>query len=303
MTLCVLLVGQARGEKAPNGREIFRQQCSKCHGRNGEGVAGKFDGPLQGERSLDKLARYIERNMPDDAPGKCVGEDASAVARYIYESFYSREARLKSSKAPRVELLRLTKQQYLNSVSDLLQEFTGRSSATAPDSGLRATYYKSKGFEGDKQAFERIDREVSFNFGESCPDERLTGTNGYSIQWQGSLSVTEGGDYEFFIKTPNGARLWINDEQEPLIDAWVASGEVTEHKGTLRLVAGRTYPLKLRFFKAKEKQASVSLEWRPPHGAQQIIPAYHLLQAKSSPTFVVTSPFPPDDSSLGYERG
>src|SRR5947208_2400506 len=32
-------------------------------------------------------------------------------------------------------------------------------------------------------------------------------------------------------------------------------------------------------------------------------PARTLLTARTTPTFVVTAPFPPDDSSVGYERG
>src|SRR2546430_8596231 len=95
-TFVIIQSHAGAAERRLPGREIFRQECAKCHGRNGEGVKGKYDGPLQGERSLEKLARYIERNMPDDNPGKCVGEDAQAVARYIYETFYSREARLRS---------------------------------------------------------------------------------------------------------------------------------------------------------------------------------------------------------------
>src|SRR5213593_342818 len=117
---------QGASDRRLTGPEIFRQHCAKCHGRNGEGVKGKFEGPLQGERSLEKLIRYIERNMPDDDPGKCVGENAAAVARYIYDSFYSREARSRSNKAPRVELVRLTNLQYLNSVADLIKGFTGK---------------------------------------------------------------------------------------------------------------------------------------------------------------------------------
>src|SRR5438132_6241058 len=74
------------------GREIFQQKCAKCHGPKGEGVKGKYDDPLRGEKPLDKLTSYIERKMPEDHPGTCVGEDAAAVARYIYETFYSREA-------------------------------------------------------------------------------------------------------------------------------------------------------------------------------------------------------------------
>src|SRR5262249_24452561 len=55
--------------------------------------------------------------------------------------------------------------------------------------------------------------------------------------------------------------------------------------------------------KYKEKPAAISLQWLPPRGAQQPIPARNLCPSDSTPTLVVTTPFPPDDSSLGYERG
>jgi len=130
---CLLLLlsqfPSVAAEQHPLGRNIFRQRCAKCHGRNGEGVNGKFDGPLQGDRPLEKLTRYIERNMPDDAPGTCKGQDAAGVAKYIYDAFYSAEARMRTTKPPRVELARLTNRQYLNSVADLLKEFTGRDGA------------------------------------------------------------------------------------------------------------------------------------------------------------------------------
>lgn len=302
--LCLAGAGLGRAaDRHRSGREIFLQQCSKCHGRSGEGVKGKYEGPIKGERPLDKLTRYIERNMPDDDPGKCTGEDAAAVARYIYDNFYSREARLRSNKAPRIELVRLTNRQYLNSVADLLQTFTGGEVAQSSEHGLRAAYYNSKGFGDGKKLIERIDRTVDFDYGTNSPDPKLDGTNGFSIQWHGSLKADETGEYEIILKTPNGARLWLNDDNEPLIDAWVASGTVSEHKASLRLIEGRLYPLKIDFFKFKQKEASISLEWVPPHGAQQSIPSQNLSPAHSSSIFVVSTPFPPDDSSLGYERG
>src|SRR5712691_9082649 len=207
--LLLLVIGHSRLDAAERhlpGREIFRQECAKCHGRNGEGVKGKYDGPLQGERSLEKLASYIERNMPDDNPGKCVGEDAKAVARFVYETCYSREARLRSNKPPRVELVRLTNLQYLNSVADLIKEFTGKDGPLSEERGLQATYFSSKDFAGDKKAIERLDRQVDFDFGAGAPDEKLQGTNGFSMQWRGSLRTDETGEYEFIVKTPNGSR-------------------------------------------------------------------------------------------------
>ncbi|PWU18510.1 MAG: hypothetical protein C5B50_08985 [Verrucomicrobia bacterium] len=285
-----------------SGPEIFRQLCAKCHGRTGEGVKGKYADALRGDWSIERLTRYIDRNMPENNPGKCKGEDAAAVARYIYDAFYSREARLRNKPA-RVELVRLTNRQYLNSVADLLKHFTGSDPDLGAERGLNAVYYDSRDFDGDKKVFEREDREVGFDFGTGKPATQFTNTSGFSIQWRGSLIAEETGEYEFILRTPNGARLWVNDEQEPLIDAWVASGIVTEHKAALRLIGGRVYPLQLNFFKFKEKTASVSLQWKPPHGAQQIIPARNLSPTRVSPTFVISTPFPADDSSVGYERG
>ena len=305
--VCLLLLlcqlSPVAAERHPAGRDIFRQRCAVCHGRNGEGVNGKFDGPLQGDRSLEKLIRYVERNMPDDAPGTCTGKDAAAVATYIYGAFYSVEARLRNTKPPRVELSRLTNQQYLNSVADLLKEFSGQDGPLTNEPGLRAAYYNSSGFNSEHKVIERIDREIDFDFGDKAPDPKLEGTNGFAIQWQGSLKADETGDYEILLKSPNGARLWLNDNAEPLIDAWVASGQATEHTAHLRLIGGRAYPLKLNLFKQKEKLAAISLQWKPPRGVQQPIPAHNLSPGKTSPTFVVSTPFPADDSSYGYERG
>src|SRR5947199_9349337 len=99
--LIALLLGAenlSAAQHKQSGRDLFRQECAKCHGRNGDGVKGKYDGPLQGERSIEKLTRYIERNMPDDNPGKLSSNDAAIVARYIYDTFYSKGARLRSTR-------------------------------------------------------------------------------------------------------------------------------------------------------------------------------------------------------------
>ena len=288
--------------KQASGREVYQQQCASCHGRNGEGVPGKYEGMLHGNRTLEKLTGYIERNMPEDDPGKCQGPAAAAVARYIYDAFYSPAAQLKQHPA-RVELVRLTNRQHLNTVADLLKHFTGSDNPITAERGLRGTYYSTRNFSGDKKAIDRVDRRIDFDFGAGNPDTEHFPTNEFAIQWRGSLIADDTGEYEFILKTPNGARLWLNDDDEPLIDAWVSSAQLTEHKATLRLIGGRVYLLRLDCFKFKDKTASISLQWKPPHGAQQLIPARNLSPARASATFVVHTPFPPDDSSVGYERG
>src|SRR5262245_48474434 len=304
LLLCLLSSQQGLLSAEPNkrGREIFRQLCVKCHGRTGEGVKGKYDDALRGDWPIEKLTRYIDKNMPDDAPEKCVGSDAEAVARYIYDAFYSREARLRHH-PPRVELVRLTNRQYLNAVADLIKNFAENDATASGERGLRASYYASRNFNRSTNLFERVDRQVNLDFGEGFPDQVPVGTNGFSIQWRGSISADETGEYEFMLKTPNGARLWVNDPDQSLIDAWVASGEVNEHKATVRLIGGRVYPLRLDHFKYKDKTASISLQWKPPHGVREPVSARSLSTASAAPTLVITTPFPPDDSSVGYERG
>ncbi|MEW6158753.1 MAG: DUF1592 domain-containing protein [Verrucomicrobiota bacterium] len=297
-------------ERRTEGRDIYRKQCAQCHGRSGQGVKGKYEDALYGDWSLDKLSRYIDRNMPENDPEKCVGADAQKVAQYIYDAFYSREARARQN-PPRIELVRLTNRQYVQTIADLLKSFTGPdASIVSPERGLQGSYYKSRGFNQDKKVREQLDREVNFEFGTGSPftpgtaDAEGVETNGFAIQWRGSIMAEESGDYEFIVKTPNGFRLWINaDQDEPTIDGWVASGSASDHRATLRLIGGRAYPLRLDVFKFKDKTASIALLWKPPHGAEQIIPARCLLPARTTPTFVVRTPFPPDDSSVGYERG
>ena len=109
----------------------------------------------------------------------------------------------------------------------------------------------------------------------------LSAFNGFSqdfrANWQGSLLVPETGEYEFLVKTENATRLWINDKNRPLVDALVKSGNDTEYRGSANLLGGRAYPLRLELSRSKEKTASISLEWKLPRRAFEVIPRRNLL--------------------------
>jgi len=120
------------------GVAIFRQLCVKCHGPDGQGVDDHE--PLYGKRSLKLLARRIERTMPEDEEDLCVGEDAQAVADYIYHAFYSAEARARRN-AVRRDLVRLTVPQLRTSVADLVGHFMPGMEDVSPDErGLKTRY-------------------------------------------------------------------------------------------------------------------------------------------------------------------
>jgi hypothetical protein len=292
-------------EDLPRGEQIYRKLCANCHGARGEGDNNHYPQPLIGDRSVLELTEYIDKTMPEKEPEKCVGEDARHVAEYIHGAFYSpiAQARLKP---PRIELSRLTVRQYRNSIADLIGSFRGNEGWTN-ERGLRGEYFKTRRQRREDRAFERIDAVVSFDFGEGTPDSQQIKPEEFAMKWEGSVIAPDTGEYEFVLLTENGAKLWVNDNRKPLIDAAVKSGKnVTERRESIQLLGGRAYPLRLEVFKskeAKEKRASIVLKWKQPHRADEVIPERCLMPQRVAETFIVQTPFPPDDRSMGYERG
>ena len=286
------------------GKKVYTQKCAGCHGVSGEGVKGKYSKLLIGDKSPKQLAAAIAKTMPEDDPGTCTGPDADAVAKYIYDAFYSPTAQARNKPA-RIDVARLTVPQYRNALADLFGSFRFQPDANGKP-GLTGEYFSSGRIQRNQRAIERVDPQVAFDFGQESPEQGKINKDEFAIKWQGSVFAPKTGDYEFILKTENGSRLWVNDDAKPLIDAWVRSGKNVETRAVIRLLGGRTYPLRLEFFKskkAKETSASINLWWKAPGGVDEVIPARCLTTARSPETFVSTAPFPPDDRSLGWERG
>lgn len=288
-------------DAAPTGQQLYQSLCAECHGRQGEGVPGHYGDPLTGGRSLQELTKYINDAMPQDEAEKCIGEEAKQVAGYIFDTFYSESDRARHQ-PPRIELARLTVRQYLNSTADLIGSFS-RDGQWDDKRGLKGSYYNARNFRGDKKVIERIDPQVAFEFGGESPDPAKIGKDEFAIQWQGGVLAEETGEYEFCLKADNGARLWVNGMEKPLIDAWVKSGDELDHVASIRLLGGRVFPIRLDYSKFQSKTATVALHWRPPHRVRSPIPERNLSPNWFPPVLVVNTPFPADDSSVGYERG
>lgn len=283
------------------GARIYRQQCARCHGAEGQGT-DDLPQALVGDKSVMELTRLITETMPEDDPEKCVGEDAAAVAAYIHEAFYSPMAQVRNKPA-RVELSRLTVRQYQNAVIDLVGSFTSPGKWDG-ERGLRGEYYNDRRFRGDRRVLERRDATVNFQFEKGSPVPDKIGAEEFSIRWQGSVLAPDTGAYELIVKTENAFRLWVNDNDRALIDAWVKSGDDTEFRETIHLQGGRVYPLRLEYFKSnKEETASIALQWKTPLGAAETIPERSLSPHRFPESLVLQTPFPPDDRSIGYERG
>lgn len=300
---------------AQDGKAIYDKMCLRCHGSSGEGTK-EYAQPLEGDKSIGQLAKYIARTMPEDKPGTCTGKDAEAVAAYIHGAFYSATARERNRPA-RVELTRLTVKQYRNALADVVGSFRGGLFVPGSERGLKAEYFKKRRFNNADKVLDRVDAEVNFDFKKNAPVEDKMEAHEFSIRWNGSLLPIETGYYEFIISTEHAARLWINQNEKPLIDAWVKSGSDTSFKGSLFLLAGRPVPLRLEFTKAKQgvddsknqktpppvMPAMIKLSWKAPTRTEEIIPNSQLLPQGSSEVYALGTNFPADDRSLGWIRG
>jgi hypothetical protein len=318
---CLLfLTGILPAQEAPmTGEAIFAKHCASCHGKNGEGVPDEVEEPLHGERALPSLSRYIDRKMPEDKPELLNAEESQRVAEYIYGAFYSAEARARNTPTPKAAFSRLTNRQFRESVIDLIGSF-GKPTPPGEGRGLKAQYFDSDGMNKKaRMALDREDRALAFDFAEGPPVEGMKADQ-FSIAWDGSLLAPTTGWYEFKTVTPNGVRFYLNGAQQSgdgnhrddsgakrqvaFIDDWVSSGtEVRESKARLFLLGGRAYPLRLDYFKFKEKFGSVRLEWKPPHGEWELLAAPYLSPARAAQVAVISTAFSADDASEGYERG
>jgi len=314
LTATALVCLAVRAVAEHPGLAVYREHCARCHGDSGTGTSDVPD-PLVGDLSVNQLAAYIDDTMPEDDPSRVTGTAARNVAEYIHDAFYSPVARDRNRPA-RVELSRLTVRQYRNTVADLVACFRGGAPGSDARRGLRAEYFKGRDFDrGRTLVYEQVDPQVAFDFGVEGPDPERFEPNRFAIRWTGSIVPPETGHYEFVIRTAHSAKLAINSAwyEPPLVDAYVKSGDGTEHRGTIFLLGGRSYPLRLEFSKANQgvdntkyelpTHASIELLWKPPHGVLETVPGRCLIPLESPPVFVLATPFPPDDRSIGYERG
>ena len=286
------------------GAAIYRAQCVSCHGEKGEGGTDKYANPLIGDATLSELAKLISETMPEENPDACVGEDADAVAAFVFKEFYGEEAQARN-KPPRAALARLTGSQLRQSLADLYSHFRGTPKRN-DKRGVRAIYFDGPNWKNEKKKIERIDPVIHFDFGHDSPGEGID-PKAFYIYWEGGILATETGRYEIVVRSTCSFVMDFGKIGRQLINNHVQSGDKTEFRQMVTLTAGRVYPFKIDFIQRERKTekppANVSLSWVPPNGSEQLIPTRNLVYDDLTPTFSIESELPPDDRSYGFERG
>jgi hypothetical protein len=135
-----------------------------------------------------------------------------------------------------------------------------------PDThGLLAEYFNNSDFTAS--AFTRIESYVDYNWGTGSPDPAIN-PGSYSVRWVGKVKAKYSETYTFTTVSDDGARLWVNGKL--LVDNWV-SHPATWDTGTIALVAGQQYDIKLEYYQSGGG-SQISLQWNSPTQLLEVIP-------------------------------
>jgi len=106
---------------------------------------------------------------------------------------------------------------------------------------------------------------------ESPPNVQLTNDTGWT-QLSGSFVAPATGTYRFYPQHDDGVRLWVDGW--PIVQNWIETiGTIST--GTIDLVAGQRYHLRMEYFEAG-LYAIARLSWQPPGGSFALMQPYEL---------------------------
>jgi hypothetical protein len=154
--------------------------------------------------------------------------------------------------------------------------------------GLLGTYFDNQDFTAQK--FTRTDETVNFNWGANSPAGSIQADT-FSVRWTGQVQPEFTGNYTFYTKSDDGAKLTVNGQV--LINKLIPQG-ATEYFGVIGLTAGQKNNIQLEYFD-RICGASASLSWSSASTAKQIIPKGRLF----STTVVQPPPNPTAPATPG----
>jgi beta-glucosidase len=118
--------------------------------------------------------------------------------------------------------------------------------STLSTTGLTASYFSNKTLTGTAVKTQ-VDTHVNNAWGANAPAVTGIGVDNFSIRWTGVIKVSTTGDYDFYVRSDDGSRLWINNTQ--IVNQWTDQAATTK-QATLHLIKDVIYPVKLEYYES-----------------------------------------------------
>lgn len=120
--------------------------------------------------------------------------------------------------------------------------------------GLQVSYYR--GIDFREKANRRTERAVCRDYGKARPAWNVS-RYGYSSRWEGVLHVPKDADYEFYLQSKDGSRLYIDGES--IVDRWQERRWASGSHGRKFLGAG-THSIRLEHY-SEDGESALRLRW------------------------------------------
>ncbi len=247
------------------GRSVFAAQCASCHG--GAGFTSSTLGVLRHVGTL-KPASGMRLGGALTGLDTPTLRDAWQTAPYLHDGSAATIAEAIS--AHNNVALSATQ---LAQVSAFVAQIGKEEPAVVPsgNGGLLGEYFNNLTLAG-APALTRVEA-VDFGWGTGSPGPAV-GSDNFSARWTGSVLAPATGSYRFRTVSDDGVRLWVNGVQ--VINNWTDHAATTNTSGTVNLVAGQRYTIRLEYYE-RTGQAVLRLQWlRPGVTTYAAIPAASL---------------------------
>lgn len=138
--------------------------------------------------------------------------------------------------------------------------------------GLLGYYFANTNVQGPVRV--RLDPLIDFNWGVAEPIEGI-GKDYFAVIWMGHLEAPSSGEFTFFLRADDDARLQIGDG---LVVEYSAREEGDDATGRLVLKQGERYPVTLSYHD-RIGAAQIRLAWSGPDLPKSTIPSDRLFPA------------------------
>lgn len=136
--------------------------------------------------------------------------------------------------------------------------------------GLTGVYFNNKDFTGTSVT--RIDPAINFSWGTGAPAGGIS-ANTYSVVWTGYVIPRYTQEYTFFMRTDDGARVYINGTK--IIESW-KDQPATEYSGKISLTKDQKYAIRVEYYQ-NWGGSTAQLRWSSQSQTKEIVPQSQMI--------------------------
>lgn len=136
--------------------------------------------------------------------------------------------------------------------------------------GLTGVYFNNKDFTGTSVT--RIDPAINFSWGTAAPVSGISAFT-YSVVWTGYVLPKFSQEYTFFMKTDDGARVYVNGTK--IIESW-KDQPAKEYSGKITLNKDQRYAIRVEYYQ-NWGGSTAQLRWSSSSQAKEIVPQSQLI--------------------------